>query len=374
MHCLQQLETSGARAVETFVHAGTRYLVVPQLAYDVEGQPAQMTLGDSDTEALVYRWEGGRFVEQARLPVPGGEDAEFFRIGERAFLATASLRTGRGPYDLNVASTIFELVDGRFGVFQQVAGFAAKQWTHFGFDGRHFLALAQGVTMPGETPAQPADSCVYEWNGERFEPFQTVPSAWGYNWAFFEVGGERLLAYADHAVPSQLLRWNGERFEPFQQLDGKTGRAFCFFETEGAAWLAFANLHHDTLLYRWEGGHFVVHQTLSGPGGREFVWVPDAQGGQLVQVNFLHGTREAPIPELESVVYRMQGGRMVEAERFPTSGGTDACAFEADGQLHLVVANSLSRAVRFATASRVYRLAGNGDGNHSGNHSGEDRD
>jgi hypothetical protein len=358
MHCIQELETSGARAVETFVHAGTRYLVVPQLARDVAGQPAQMTVGDSDTEALVYRWEGGRFILHTCLAVPGGEDAEFFRIGERAFLATASLRTGQGPYQLNTASTIFELVDGRFESFQQVAGFAAKQWTHFAIDGRHFLALAQGVTMPGETPAQPADSCIFEWDGARFVPFQTVHSGWGYNWAFFEVGGERLLAYADHAVPSQLLRWNGERFEAFQTLDGKTGRAFCFFETEGAAWLAFANLHHDTLLYRWEGGRFVVHQTLSGPGGREFVWMQTAQGGRLVQINFLHGTREAPIPELESVIYRMEEGRMVEELRFPTSGGTDACAFEADGRNHLVVANSLSGAIRFATPSRVYRLDG----------------
>ena len=73
-------------------------------------------------------------------------------------------------------------------------------------------------------------------------------------------------------------------------------------------------------------------------------------------VNFLHGTREAPIPELESVVFRMDDGRLVEAARFATSGGTDAAFFEADGALHLAVANSLSAAVRFATPSRIYRV------------------
>ncbi|MDM0111333.1 hypothetical protein QTI66_04185 [Variovorax sp. J22R133] len=356
MHCIQELDTSGARAVETFVHAGERYLVVPQLAYDVPGQPALMTLGNSATDALVYRWDGGRFVEHARLDVPGGEDAEYFRIGQRGFLATASLRTGQNPYDLNVSSTIFEIVDGRFEAFQKLQGFAAKQWKHFSFDGRHFLAFAQNVSMPDETPAQPADSCIFEWNGERFVPFQTVRSAWGYNWAFMEVGGEKLLAYADHAVPSQILRWNGDNFEPFQELEGKTGRAFCFFEAEGESWLAFANLHHDTLLYQWQGGRFVVHQTLSGPGGREFEWIATAQGGRLVQVNFLHGTREQPIPGLDSVIYRMEGGRMQVDQAFSTSGGTDACAFEDNGRHYLVVANSLSGAVRFRTPSRVYRL------------------
>lgn len=356
MHCLQELDTSGARAAEVFEHEGTRYLVVPQLAQDIAGQPAQMTLGNSDVEALVYRWDGGRFVEHTRLPVPGGEDAEFFRIGTRAFLATASLRTGSGPYSLDTHSTIFELVDGRFEVFQRVPTSAAKQWIHFEIGPRHFLALAQGVTH-GDTPLAPgAESCIFEWDGERFTKHQTVRSGWGYNWAFFEVEGHKLLAYADHAVPSQLLRWNGETFEPFQEFDGKSGRAFRCFETAGATWLAFACLHEETVLHRWTNGRFEPYQVLSGPGGREFDWIPTPDGGRLVQVNFLHGTREAPIPRLQSTILRMHEGLMVPVAEFPTSGGTDATCFEAEGQRYMVVTNSLSGEVRFRTPSRVYRL------------------
>lgn len=356
MHCIQELDTSGARAAEVFEHDGTRYLVVPQLAEDIAGQPAQMTLGNSDVDALVYRWEGGQFVEHARLPVPGGEDAEFFRIGTRAFLATASLRTGSGPYALDTHSTIFELVDGRFEIFQRISTSAAKQWIHFEIGSRHFLALAQGVTH-GDTPLAPgAESCIFEWDGERFAKRQTVRSGWGYNWAFFEVEGQKLLAYADHAVPSQLLRWNGDAFEPFQELDGKSGRAFCCFETEGVTWLAFACLHEETVLFRWTDGRFVPHQVLSGPGGREFEWIPTPDGGRLVQINFLHGTREAPIPRLQSTILRMQDGLMVPIGEFPTSGGTDATCFEAEGRRYLVVTNSLSGEVRFRTPSRVYRL------------------
>lgn len=356
MESIQELDTSGARAVEVFEHAGVRYLVVPQLAEDVDGQPAQMTLGDSDVDALVFRWENGRFVEHARLPVPGGEDAQFLRIGTRAFVATASLRTGADPYSLKTQSIIFELIDGRFEIFQQVPTTAAKQWTHFRIGERHFLALAQGASPAQAEPGSDALSCIFEWDGEAFSPFQTVRSGWGYNWAFFEIGGEKLLAYADHAVPSQLLRWNGERFESFQELAGKSGRAFCHFESEGTHWLAFACLHDDTTLYRWSEGRFVPHQILSGPGGREFDWIPDGAGGWLVQINFLHGTREAPITQLQSLVHRMQHGRLTQARTFPTSGGTDACSFEADGHRHLVVANSLSADVRFRTPSRVYRL------------------
>ncbi|VTU27533.1 hypothetical protein [Variovorax sp. PBL-E5] len=69
--------------METFVHGATRYLVVPQLARDVAGQPARMTLGDSDVDALIYRWQDGRFVEHARIAVPGGEDAAAIALADR---------------------------------------------------------------------------------------------------------------------------------------------------------------------------------------------------------------------------------------------------------------------------------------------------
>jgi len=295
-------------------------------------------------------------LAHARLAVPGGEDAEFFRIDGRAFVATASLRSGSGPYDMQALSTIFELSGDRFEPFLIVPTTAAKQWKHFEIDGRHFLALAQGATGAGESPAPSSQSCIFEWDGASFRPFQRIESAWGYNWAFFEVGGERLLAYADHVAPSCILRWNGSRFEQFQQLEGRSGRAFCFFEAGGASWLAFANLLHDSLWLRWSDGAFRPHQTLSGPGGREFLWLPQEQ--RLLQVNFLLGTRDAPQPELESTFHRLHGQAMVIDERFATSGATDACSFEDDGRVFLVVANSLSGQIRFRTPSRVYRLAG----------------
>ncbi|CAN5494053.1 hypothetical protein BH10PSE18_BH10PSE18_39640 [soil metagenome] len=356
MKCIQDLDTSGARAVEIFVHQGTRYLVVPQLAVDVPGQPALITVGNSDIDALVYRWQDESFVPHTRLPVPGGEDAEFFTIGDRAFLATASLKSGAGPYDLNVISVIFELKDGEFSEFQRVPTFAAKQWTHFTMGHRHFLALAQGVAMEGNEPRHPWKSTLYEWDGERFVEFQVIDSAWGYNFAFFEIGEQRFLAYADHVARSRIMLWSGTRFEDFQLLDGKTGRAFQFMEHGGQAWLAFACLHDDTVLLRWDGTGFAPHQKLSGPGGREFVWREDAEGGELVQINFLLGTREAPVTSLTSVGYRFADGSLVPRREFPTSGGTDACAFEDKGVSYLVVANSLGADIRFRTPSKVYRL------------------
>jgi len=354
MKLIQSLDTTGARAAESFVHGSVRYLVIPQLAADVEGQPALMTMGNSDIDALVYKWANGGFSLSQQLPVPGGEDAEFFQIGERAFLATASLRTGSGPYDLNAHSTIFELQGGAFVPFQSIPTFAAKQWKHFRIGERVFLALAQGAVLEGAEPRHSPVSAIFEWTGDKFEEFQRIPSAWGYNWLFFEHEGERFLAYADHIEGSSILRWNGGQFEPFQALEEKTGRAFCFFENGGKAWFAFACLHDDTVLYAWDGDRFNKHQVISGPGGRELRWL--AQEQRLVLVNFLHGSREKPIPSLHSALYRFAGDELVVDEAFPTLGGTDATAFEQDGQQFLVVTHSLSADVRFRTESKVYRL------------------
>ena len=349
MKPVQSLDTSGARAVETFVHDGQRYLVVPQLARDIPGAPAAMTQGDSGAPTLVFRWQGGRFEPYTELAVPGGEDAEFFRIGQREFLAVASLRSGAGPYTYAVPSTIFELRGGAFVPFQSVDSFAAKQWRHFSIGDRHFLALAQGVT--GEGASRP--SCILQWDGAAFRHLQDVPSAWGYNWHFVEVDGQRLLAHADHAVPSVVLRWNGERFEPHQELEGRSGRAFRCFRAAGQTWLAFAILQEDSWLLRWDGSRFVCHSVLCGPGAREFCWLEDRQ--LLVVVNFLRGTREAPVTQLASQLLRFTGGGFEPAGEFSTSGATDIAQFTQDGQEYFAISESLGPQVRFRTPTRIWQ-------------------
>ena len=110
----QRLATSGARAVLPFNCGGRLRLAIPQLAMDIPGTPAHMNGGDSNIDMLLYRWAGGRFIEDGRLSVPGGEDAFAFQIDNTDYLATASIRTGAGPYDLNTDSTLYRR-SGRAG-------------------------------------------------------------------------------------------------------------------------------------------------------------------------------------------------------------------------------------------------------------------
>jgi hypothetical protein len=352
---VQRLATSGARAVAPFVVSVRLFLVVPQLAEDLPGQSADMNGGNSDVDTIVYEWRNRCFIERQRLPSHGAEDAEFFRIGDRVFLAIACIRTGRGPYLMNTRSALYEWREDRFVPFQQFASFAAKQWRHFTMGDRHFLALAQGITIEG---AEPQDSTIFEWTGGGFEPFQTIPSSWAYNWEFFELAGTPYLALADHARSSMVHRWNGASFEPCQSFGDRGGRAFAFFEADRHAYLAFADLERDSALYRWNGRSFVAHQSLDGPGGRAFAFVEGQDGRYLIRVNFVTGSRAAPTTALFSQVYRWDGSRLVTIEEFPTFGGTDAAPFRIGDHLFVAVSNSLSTDVRFRVDSVVYRFLG----------------
>ena len=353
----QRLPTSGARAVAPFGLDGKLYLAIPQLAEDVPGQKPYMNAGNSDIDMIVYRWEDGQFQEAERLPVPGGEDAVSFHIGVERFLATASVRTGSGPYDLNVSSKIYRRRDGAWIPFQEIPTFAAKQWHYFSFDGRHFLALAQGVTIPGAEARHPRQSCIFEWDGTGFVEFQTLEGSWGYNWDYFELAGERFLAYADHTSVSSLYRWNGERFAVFQNFAEQGGRAFLFFEADRNAWLAFANIAGESFLYRWDGSQFVTHQSLGGPGGREFELILTDSALHLVRICFIEGTPAAPKTDLKSQIFRWDQDHFTQVCEFATFGGTDAAAFEADGERFLAVSNSLTPDIRFRQDTVIYRLA-----------------
>ena len=145
---VQRIPTWGARAVEPVRVGGHDLLAIPQLAKDIPGGPPGMNGGDSDTDLLLLNRAGGRFEPWATLPAPGGEDAEFFTIGDRSFLAVASIRTGAGPYQFATTSTIFEWRGDGFAPFQELPTFAAKQWKHWQIGDRHFLGLAQGVILP----------------------------------------------------------------------------------------------------------------------------------------------------------------------------------------------------------------------------------
>ena len=352
---LQRIPTTGARAVEPFTIDGKQFLAVPQLARDIAGQAPNMNGGDSNTNLMLLTRTNGLFTPWAELPAPGGEDAEFFRIGDRAFLAVASIRSGAGPYDFTTDSQIFVWESGRFVLFQAIATFAAKQWKYWGVDGRHFLGLAQGVQLPGMAGPN-RDSIVYEWIGDSFVEQQHIPSRWAYNWHPFRVGSQFFVAHAEHLGASVLYRWDGEKLIPHQPLLAGAGRAFASFDRDGASYLLAAGLAEPPRLMRWNGKDFDDVQVLDGLGARELTVLHLAGRLFVVRINFILGTPADPHPVLDSQIYEWTAGTLEVVTQFPTCGGTDVAVLEAGDDLQLAVSNSLSPDVRFANDTVLYSL------------------
>jgi EPTP domain len=355
---VQRIPTSGARAVEAFTVDGQQLLAIPQLARDIPGNPPGMNGGDSDTELLLLRRFAGRFEPWAALPAPGGEDAEFFTIGGRSFLAVASIRTGSGPYEFATESPIFEWDRNRFVPFQNVATFAAKQWKHWRIGDRHFLGLAQGVVRAGQEDRN-RDSVVYEWDGSSFAEQQRIPSRWAYNWHPFWIGDAFFVAHADHAGPSVLYRWDGARLQPHQMLAAEAGRAFATFGDGGVTYLVVACISAPVQVMRWDGERFTVVQTLDGLGARELAVIQRDGRLLLVRINFILGTPADPHPALDSQIYAWDGAALRVVAQFPTCGGTDVVVTggDEDGRIELVVSNSLTPQLRFAAETVRYSLS-----------------
>jgi hypothetical protein len=355
---VQRIPTSGARAVAPFTVGGAQFLAIPQLALDIAGQQPQLNGGDSDTELLLLKRTAGRFVRWATLPAPGGEDAEFFTINDKAFLAVASIRSGSGPYEFSTESRIFTWRNDRFVPFQAISTFAAKQWKHWQIADRHFLGLAQGVRLPG-TEDQNRNSIVYEWDGETFVEQQQIPSQWAYNWHPFRIGPTMFVAHAEHLGASVLYRWDGAKLIPHQSLAAHAGRAFASFDRDGASYLVVATITEPSRLMRWDGNRFNDVQVLADLGARELAVI--AWRGRLlvVRINFILGAPADPKPVLNSQIYEWDGGALRVVMEFPTCGGTDVAVIERDNEIQLAVSNSLSPSLRFANETVLYSLSMN---------------
>jgi hypothetical protein len=357
---LQRIPTSGARAVEAFAIDGRQLLAIPQLALDVPGTPAGMNAGDSDTELLILHRQQGGYAPFATLPAPGGEDAEFFTIGGRAFLAVACIRTGSGPYEYFTESFIYEWDGTGFELFQSIPTFAAKQWRYWSIGDRHFLGLAQGLALP-QFEGRNRDSMIFEWDGAKFVEFQRTPSQWAYNWHSFELDGEHFLAHADHVGQSILYRWNGSQYVAHQALLEDSGRAFAHF-TADDTYLIAAGLSQPPSVLRWDGSRFIAVGNLEGLGARELHVVEKDGRIYLIRINFILGTPAAPEPSLSSQVYEWRDGGFAVVAEFPTTGGTDTEVIGQEGGIEFVVSNALSPDIRFATETVVYLLSDTDEG------------
>ncbi|MCC5791931.1 MAG: hypothetical protein JJT82_04875 [Legionellaceae bacterium] len=355
----QRIQSSGARGVEIFNIEGNTFLAIPQLAEDISTDPPNMNGGNSMVDVVIYQWKNKAFDDYQRIVSYGNEHVSFYAFDGRYFLAVASIRSGKSPnFEMNIPSVLYEWQDDCFAILQSFDTFAAKSCQFFTMDNQHYLGFSEGVQEAGMEDAQSLSSHLYHWTGEHFELFQSLPSAWGYDMSFFQIDGCSFLAIADNSTTSTIYKWNGERFVPFQDVaEQGGGRQFCYFSIQNHHYLAFANLLHDSVLYRWDGTMFREYQVLHGKAARNFYVLQRNNQTYLFRTNFMTGTREQPITQMDSTVYQWCNQQFYPIVSYETHGGTESHAFESDNRIFLVVSNSLSQDVRFQTPTIVYEVS-----------------
>lgn len=355
---IQYLDTTGARELTPFTLDDENYIAVAQLAEDIPNTPANINGGNADVDVVIFKKTGSKFREYQRIPSHGNESATFFSIGKNSFLAIASIYSGpHPPFNLHTYSMLYQW-DGRyFYPVQEFLTYGAKHWYHFNIGERHFLAVANGVSTPeNKASAQETASVIYEWNGKKFIPFQTIPSLWGNSFKAFSINNKVFLAFADHLKQSSLYLWDGTRFNLYQQFKGDGGRAFEFFAIDNKFYLAFANIKTDSALYKWDGEKFKQYQLLRGEGGRNFSYFTLRNEHYLFRVNFITGNRSKPNSALQSPLYQWKEGQFTLVQTIPTFGGVSSHVFSMDGSLYMTLANSLSADLRFKVKSVIYEI------------------
>lgn len=353
----QSLPTSGARAVKAFRIDNRNYLAVAQLSKDIPGSKASMNGGNSEVDILIYQANHGQFKLYQRLPGHGNEDLAFFHIGKIAYLASASIRSGRhAPYNLQSQSFLYRFDGKKFHPIQRFSGYATKGVIAFQIGQRHFLGFANGVVRPKTAAKNDTHSTLYEWDGKQFKIFQRFNTQWAYGFDAFQLAGQYYLALADHKTKSKLYRFDGKSFKLFQTWSQTGGRAFTHFQIGRQFFLAYANLTHDSQIFIWNGHEFSPYQTLAGKAGREFEYFKLNGKHYLFRVNFMTGTQKAPQPVQMSVLYRWENKKFKQVTTVQTTGGVDAAFFELGHAAYLALSNSLSKALRFSNATRIYRV------------------
>lgn len=351
------LKTSGARHITPFKIKGRLYLAIAQLSKDIPNTAPNMNGGNSNLPVLVYKEQRGGFKLYQRIPSHGSESAAFFRIGKRAFLAVASIRSGyQAPYDMHTDSALYEWKDNRFTRIQRFPGFATKGVSAFKMAGNQYLAFANGVVPPGTKNIKTTPSVLYQWQGEKFVPFQTFESLWAYDFSFFTFHHQHYLGLTDHLKESTLYRWNGKRFIPFQQFPQKGGRVLKYYKIGDAHYLAFATIDSHSTLYKWDNQRFKHYQNLKGKGGRNFLFFREKGNTYLLRINFILGTRKQPKTALKSPLYLWQNNQFVPIQEIDAYGGVSASLFTNKNKRYVAVANSLSKSVRFSVDSVIYEL------------------
>jgi len=241
----QRIETDAARGCTHYFTMGdTHYLAIAHV-YDHLDTSYQST-----SVVLFYNTSSDMFELFQGFATQGAHDWEHFTMNGTHYLAVANHRNAA---TFNVASVIYRYNDasGLFETVQLLPTVGGYEWEYFRIGNKDFLAIANAYFD--------AEVFVYNNNTAKFESVQEIPVT-ALDWAHFEMGGSHYLAAANHNDDpsvydmSALYRYEpvSEAFQLVQEFDTYYARRWEHFVMDGVPYLIIANGQPDSqsVLYR----------------------------------------------------------------------------------------------------------------------------
>ena len=341
----QNLNTSGARAVESMVIGTDTYLAVAQL---YNGTTFELN-------SPIFKWDGNGFSHFQSIPTTGAEDFVSFQIGGvlgiggTPYLAVANKRDDSSFFQ---ESKIYEWSGIEFSEIQSIPTTGAFDLEYFEIAGNQsidsFLAVANyRNSLATNSVNFLIDSKIYKWTGSQFSEFQSIPTSGAKDWEFFEISGTPYLAVANFRVGGQwnqgsrIYQWNGTQFVEYQVIPTSGAYDWESFEIDGETYLAVANHYTNTSfntnskIYKWNGSQFDEFQSIPTNGARDWEYFERNDRIFLALANYSNGLTTS----IRSKIFEWNGTLFEEVGSEKTNGGSDWHYLEIDQNPYLVIAN-----------------------------------
>ena len=276
------LTTTGASGMEFFHRNGTDYLLVSNYVSMTDEQPNTeavsvlhhvlimgrefhafqkqkfKTLGAHGVEHTngytafpnfmgkevdVYKWKTNKFKPFQSLPSDGASGVEFFRMGDKLWLAVAEFHAGRAAlYELDEEAENFV---SRANL--TAPGVASVRAVELPNSDNQVLLLTACYHASNEGGFH-LESPVFVYKGDEFEKIQSVPTVGGHHVEAFTTADDRVFVFYSNDKnettvnqQSDLYEWRDGQLVKAQSVDTEGAHGSAFFQHDERYFLAVAN-------------------------------------------------------------------------------------------------------------------------------------
>jgi hypothetical protein len=276
----------------------------------------------------------------------GATGLKSFIINDTAYLAIANYQNDVS-YEIN--SQVFRWNGNKFILFQEIPTSGGVNPDFFEIDGKKFLAFGNYVNNKNDHTIK---SVIYQWDGNKFQPFQEIPTIGAYRWKLLKTGVLHLLVIANQCdssvknmspVNSEVLKWNGSKFAHLQYISTTNATDLTEFTIGDTLFLGIAcTFGWSCPLYKWDGKQFTFSRTVQSS------WATGIQAFTIHNQLYLNVANGSEVmislpPKIiystKSTIYKWNGNDFVPFQSIPTIGAFNLKIFEGKDTYFMAAAN-----------------------------------